>query len=97
MDNLCLNVVQRKLALTDLKCETIPKAHTLLNDNLIKKRMISLENEIVSQKCLLTSKKKKLEQEESKLVSHERYVHFLERKRIDLQKSLKSDINKVSP
>ena len=38
VENLCLNVVQRKLALIDLKYETIPKSHALLNDNLITNR-----------------------------------------------------------
>ena len=96
VESLCSNVVQKKLTLIDLKYEPIRKTSTFSNDKLIKKRIIALENEIVSQKCLLTNTKKKLQQEESKLMSHEKPIHYLEQKRIQLQKSLKVDSNKVS-
>ena len=78
-----------------MKLETFKKPLTLCTDKFIKKRVISLENQIFEEKVLLTSNKRKLEEKQLKLVSQETRINFLIQKRDELQKKLKIDVNKV--
>ena len=95
IEELCIQIVQPKLVLVDLKFETFKRPLTLCTDTLVKKRVISLENKIFEEKVLLTSNKRKLEEKQLKLHSQETRINFLVQKRDELRKKLNIEINKV--